>query len=88
MSQDHDAEQLRKLQLILIQAIGLFNVALGIGLALFMPAFIGRDPTTDIAIWISGGVLALSGVGIWWWGRFHLGGGLDRRSGPVVRRQR
>lgn len=87
-SQDDIAARQLRLRGIVFQTAGLFDVALGIGLALFLPDFIGRDPATDLVIWIGGAVIAVFGAGLWWFGRYRLGGGSDPRSGPTVQRIR
>ena len=88
MSRDDKLEPQCRLCGPLFQAIGLSDVALGIGIALYLPDFIGRDPTTDLMVWIGSGIIVPSGVVMWWWG-WRLGtDGFKPRSGPAVRRNR
>ncbi len=81
--------QRRRLGLVL-QSVGLFDLALGAAIAIFGPGFIGGgDATFDLVLWIAGAVIALSGLGLWWWGRSRYGGsGFGAPSGPVTRRRR
>ena len=61
--------QRRQLGLVL-QSVGLFDLALGAAIAILGPGFIGGgDATIDLVLWIAGAVIALGGLGLWWWGR-------------------
>ena len=58
---------------ILIQTLGILDIVAGAACAALGPIAVGGDPATN-AIWIiMGGVLALGGIAIWWFGRFRLG---------------
>lgn len=62
----------RRLLSIVLQVSGLSDIVLGLAFAAFGPGFIG-DPTLDTIVMAAGGVLALFGLGIWWWGRTRYG---------------
>ncbi len=85
---DDAAERRRRISLIL-QASGVFDIGLGLAVAILGPGFFGGDPVIDTTLAIAGGVLALIGLGQLWFGRSRYGRPRpDERSGSVVRRSR
>ena len=86
---DTNDAQRRRLGLVL-QIVGLGEVALGAAIAILGPGFIGGgDATVDTVLMIAGAVIALGGLGLWWWGRSrHGGSGFAAPSGLVTRRRR
>ena len=82
-------EQQRRARSLVFQIVGLFDVVLGVAIAVFGPGFIDADATIALVLYVAGGVFALMGLGIFWWGRRRYGTSAEEeRSGPVVRRMR
>ena len=81
--------QQRKLLALLLQIFGLSDIALGAAVAFLGPGFLGGDPTLDTVLMIVGGVLALFGAGMWWWGRVRLAAHRPgERASKAVKRMR
>jgi hypothetical protein len=80
--------QRRRLGLV-FQIVGLGDVALGAAIAILGPGFVGGgDATVDTVLMIAGAVIALGGLGLWWWGRTRYGArGFEAPSGPLTRRR-
>ncbi len=89
MSSVDVTDRQRRLRALVFQIIGLGDVVLGAALAVLGPRLVGGDAELDLILQILGAVLALTGFGIWWWGRFRQGApGSMERSGLVMRRPR
>ncbi len=58
---------------ILFQFLGVVDIVLGALVATFGRSYFGGDPIIDIALLIGGIVIAVLGVGVWWFGYFRLG---------------
>ena len=64
------AQQRKKLAFV-FQLIGLIDFASGVGAVILGPWLLD-DPAHGTAMMILGGILALAGAAMWWWGRFRF----------------
>ena len=74
MSDPNTAQQTpqqRKRLALVFQLIGGLDIVLGVGVAFLFPKIID-DPSLDGVLMIMGGILALAGAAMWWWGRSRL----------------
>lgn len=79
------AEQ-RKLLLLLFQLVGATDIALGAGVAILGPGFVGGDPFIDRVLMIAGVFLAVGGIAMIWFGRHRYGAHqAEERSSPVFK---
>jgi hypothetical protein len=72
-SGDGPPPEQRKRISILLQALGILDIATGVACAVLGPIVLGGDPATDTVWMVAGGALALGGIVIWWFGRFRVG---------------
>jgi hypothetical protein len=74
---------------IMLQIVGPIDVAAGLAVALGGPPLVGGDPLVDAVLMGGGAFLALTGAGMWVWGRFGIAA--ERGAEPaesVARRPR
>ena len=73
----------------ILQWSGIADVVIGVVLAVLMPSLLPGDPVSVRLGIIACGVLALSGVGVWAFGRFVFGKRVEgQQAGTVERRGR
>ena len=79
----------RRLLRLLLQVLGVTDIALGAALAVLGPGIVGGDPVVDTVLMVGGGILALGGLAMIWFARRRFGvKGDGEGSGLVVRRER
>ena len=73
---------------LVFKIVGVSDVVLGVVVAIFGPYVLGADPTITALLIAIGGLLAVSGLGIYWWGNRRFAVAQDQANAPAVVRTR